>query len=488
MIAFGDFQTPLPLAAEVCALVERTGWRPATIVEPTCGTGSFLAAARSRFPAATHILGLDINPEHVARARGVLPECGGGMHAEVVVGDFFRTDWHALLAPLPRPWLVLGNPPWVTNAALGVLGADNLPVKATFPGLSGLEARTGKSNFDISEWVVVRLLEALQGNEAVLAMLVKTSVARKTLARAWRDGLAVRRAALYRLDARRWFGAAVDACLLTVATGGGRSARDCTLHAALEPSSVESVFGWRDGALVADVTAHARVRELAGAERTVWRSGVKHDCARVMELHRAGDRWRNGLGETVCLEPDRLHPLAKCSDLDRGRPPSRWVVVTQRRTGEDTAKLEHEAPQTWAYLLRNAARLDGRASTVYRGRPRFAMFGVGPYAFQPWKVAVSGLHKRLRFRVVGPVDGQAVLLDDTGYLLACRGRAEAERTARLLTSELAQDFFRAHVFWDAKRPITGELLGRLDLGALARALGAGGPCLSAQRRGRASPR
>jgi len=100
-----------------------------------------------------------------------------------------------------------------------------------------------------------------------------------------------------------------------------------------------------------------------------------------------------------------------------------------------------------------------------------AVFGVGPYSFATWKVAISGLYKRLRFRVLGPVAGQPHVLDDTGYSLPCRSESEARFLLKLLESEPAQEFFAARVFWDAKRPITIGLLGQLDLAKLAAELG-----------------
>ena len=39
--------------------------------------------------------------------------------------------------------------------------------------------------------------------------------------------------------------------------------------------------------------------------------------------------------------------------------------------------------------------------------------------------------------------------------------------AELLNSEAARGFFRSFVFWDSKRPVTAQLLARLDLGRLA---------------------
>ena len=51
----------------------------------------------------------------------------------------------------------------------------------------------------------------------------------------------------------------------------------------------------------------------------------------------------------------------------------------------------------------------------------------------------------------------------------------------LLNSEPArQGIFSAFVFWDAKRPVTIDMLRRLDLSALACELGSEGPLQAAQ--------
>ena len=184
-VEFGDFQTPYALARKVCELLRSIGVLPESIVEPTCGKGSFLQAAATTFPDCAATLGFDINPEYVQVANTV---AGADVHCE----DFFEKDWPGTLAPLPEPILILGNPPWVTNSTVGTLGGTNLPTKSNFRRLKGLDAITGKSNFDISEWMLVHLLELLSGREAVLAMLCKTTVARKVLNHAWRMNLAGR--------------------------------------------------------------------------------------------------------------------------------------------------------------------------------------------------------------------------------------------------------------------------------------------------------
>ena len=288
------------------------------------------------------------------------------------------------------------------------------------------------------------------------------------LEHAHRRELALHDASLHRIDARASFGAAVDAGLFCFGTRRA-AAIACSVHAELDAERAEGEIAVRGGTLVADAAAYDRARPVLGVADPPWRSGIKHDCARVMELRADGDALINGLGERVTLDPATIFQLCKSSDLARGdvSRAHRWVIVPQRRVGEDTARLEREAPRTWAYLSRHRDRLDARRSVVYRGKPPFSIFGVGDYAFCPWKVAISGLYQPARFTLLGPVNGRPVMLDDTCYLLGFDREDEARAALELLRSPAAADVLDAHVFWDMKRPITKEILGRLELARLA---------------------
>ena len=138
---------------------------------------------------------------------------------------------------------------------------------------------------------------------------------------------------------------------------------------------------------------------------------------------------------------------------------------------KDTSQIEHNAPRTWDYLQSPANLLDRRASIIYKNRPRFSVFGIGPYSFAPWKVAISGFYKRLDFRCIGPVDGKPVILDDTCYFLPCQTEDDAGFLANMVNSKSARGFFRSFIFRDARRPVTVQLLGSLDLGLLAKEIG-----------------
>jgi hypothetical protein len=188
-----------------------------------------------------------------------------------------------------------------------------------------------------------------------------------------------------------------------------------------------------------------------------------------MELTHAEGRLRNAFGERVNIEDDCLFPLLKSADLASGRVDAarRWVIIPQRHLGQETDSLRAWAPKTWRYLDLHRNVFEHRASSVYRGKPPFSVFGVGDYTFAPWKVAIAGLYKSLRFCVVPPIDGKPVIFDDTCYFLPRRSAQEARATHALLDSEAARQFFDARVWWGDKRPITKDLLERLDLGKLA---------------------
>ena len=110
------------------------------------------------------------------------------------------------------------------------------------------------------------------------------------------------------------------------------------------------------------------------------------------------------------------------------------------------------------------------------------MFGVGPYSFAPFKVAISGLHKAPAFRAVRPRDGRPVMLDDTCYFLPCSSAAEAAALSALCNDPIALAFLGSASFPEAKRPITKALLQRLDLGAILERADRGGSGTAPPRR------
>lgn len=460
----GDYQTPPGLVAAVLDRLEALGIPHARVLEPTCGRGHFVAGLLGRPGPPAEVRGFEIQDEHLEIARAI---SGGGSIVDLESADVFAVD----LATRPRwestgPLLVIGNPPWVTSAALGRLGSDNRPARARIDGLSGLDARTGRSNFDLAEAVWHKLLKELAEPDATIALLCKVATARNVLRWASRTARPIASASIHRVDARRWFDASVDACLFVVRLGPVASYQ-AEVYPGLGAEVPEATIGVVDDLLVADLDSFRRASVAFGRYPRAWRQGVKHDAAAVMELIERNGGWINGRGETVDVEPEHVYPLAKGADLARPLPrPSRGVVVTQHRLGEDTTSLLDRAPRLWAYLKAHADALAARRSKVYEGRQPFAMFGVGDYSFAPHKVAVSGLHKTPRFRAIGPVGGRPVLLDDTSYFLPCDDAHEADRLAARLNGPVARSLLASLCFADAKRPVTKAILQRIDLDRL----------------------
>jgi hypothetical protein len=474
---FGDFQTPLWLAQQVCALLSARGIQPVSLLEPTCGVGNFLAAGLDRFSQIEQLTAADINPDYVTQAQKRLASQSSVMQ-QIFEADFFTTDWPDILETLPQPILILGNPPWVTNAALSTLNSDNLPQKENGGQTRGIMAITGGGNFDVSEWIIQRLLDWTVDQDVTIAMLCKTAVARKLLHHLWQNRLDVGQASIHLIDAKAAFDVSVDACLFLYQTQPLTYKKSCPVFADLSLEQPVAHIGFQEGQLIANLEYYQRWQHLAQSGKVVykWRSGIKHDCARVMELTRLDDVYVNQMGKSYTLEDDYLYPLLKSSDLAnrtsaRRDGDERWLLVPQRRVGAPTRPLQHSAPQTWAYLQTYGRLLDQRKSRIYQNRPRFSIFGVGGYSFAPWKVAISGLYKHLNFVAVGPIEGKPVMLDDTCYFLPCANETEATLLAALLNSTAAQEFYQARIFWDAKRPITSKILQQLDIMVLAQMSG-----------------
>ncbi len=463
-IEYGDFQTPDILANQVCQKLVELGIRPDVVIEPTCGVGAFVEAAERAFPTAHKIIGVEVNRSYLATLAERIELSPSHLRIDLHEGDFFKFNWPALLRAQTGTILVLGNFPWVTNTQQSIIGGANLPEKLNLYGNNGIDAITGKSNFDISEWMLIQTAEWFRGRPGYLGMLCKTAVARKLLKHLYSKQFGLRHAAIYRIDAREHFDAAVEACLLVCEFDPSAHNYDYDVFAGLSGDSSQRV-GYRDGVVIRDLDAFDRSAYLFGESSHKWRSGIKHDCAEIMELHKVAGTYRNVLGEVVDIEPDFVFPLLKGSDVANNRLSAtiRYLIVTQRFVGESTDGLRKIAPKTWAYLEAHVHHFDSRKSRIYQNNPRFAMFGVGPYTFLPWKIAICSLYKTLGFRLVGQIENKPVVFDDTVYFLSFDQEDEARQVFGFLTSSEATNLLSSLIFWDEKRPIKTSVLNNLRL-------------------------
>ncbi len=469
---FGDFQTPISLARKVVeVLIRNHHVKPDVVIEPTCGKGAFVLAAHEGFKSA-FIQGFEINTAYVSEANSSLKAAFDIDRAFVKEADFFETDWSKILSKFSGYVLIIGNPPWVTSSELGILNSRNIPEKSNFQNRKGIEAITGSGNFDISEWMLLQHIKWLSEREGSIAFLCKYSVARKVMRQVRQSAEHRFFGHIYSIDAKAHFGASVEACLFVLTTDAGNA--DCEVYESLDSDKASQIIGERDGYIVSDVIRYEMWRHLKGQDpRYIWRSGIKHDCSKVMELEPVGGNYKNGFNESVILENIYIYPLLKGSDIGNGRVSSyrKVVLVTQNNVGEDTSKIKYIAPKTWNYLVEHRRYLDDRKSSIYNGKPDFSIFGIGSYSFKQWKIAISGLYKRLQFSLVAPLDGKPVIFDDTVNFLSFDTEDEAKFVFHLITSSPSLEFIESMIFWDEKRPITSQILRRLSLKNVASELG-----------------
>lgn len=472
---FGDFQTNLILAGKVCRFLKDKGCAPEILIEPTCGRGNLVLSALEIFPSLRRVVCVEIQPHYVKALKYSIldfylerSEIAERPEIDIFCADVFRFDFSSLNLGSGEV-LVLGNPPWVTNAALGALRSENLPRKTNYKKVSGLDAITGKANFDLGEFVLKTMLENFSRQRGHIGFLLKNSVIKNTVQAQQTLQFNLCEMQEMKINAEAEFDAAVDASLFFAEFSDKRIGFTCE-SGDFYSGRVDRKFGWSSEKFVADVVSYEKYKSFDGVSPFVWRQGVKHDCAKILELECCGEnRFSNARGEIVDLEPEAVFGFLKSSDLKLSqiRNPRKYSVLTQTKTSETPERYLSRFPKLLRYLKSHAEVFAARKSSIYRNRPPYSMFGVGDYTLAPYKVAISGFYKQTRFSLVHPHKKKPMLLDDTCYFLGFNRLEDAEFVLELLNSEETQNFLKSIVFFDAKRSITKDILMRIDLRRIA---------------------
>ena len=121
------------------------------------------------------------------------------------------------------------------------------------------------------------------------------------------------------------------------------------------PDSVESEFGWVDHKFVSDVALYQKSKAFDGHRLFIWRQGVKHDCSKIFELKMVNNKYINDFTEELTLEDDLILGLAKSSDIQSPliSMPRKYIILTQKRVGEDTSYPADKYPNIHGYLTAN---------------------------------------------------------------------------------------------------------------------------------------
>jgi len=460
---FGDFQTPLELSSLMINIIKDKNIHPDIVIEPTCGIGNVLLTAHDSLnPKKT--IGIEINNDHYNALLNKINE----KNICIINNDIFISI-DSIKENINNKDICLftGNPPWVTNSELCSINSTNIPEKENIKNLRGIEAITGKSNFDITEYIIIKLLEEFKINKCVFAFLCKTSVARNILKHCWKKNIQYNEALIFPIDSKKYFNASVDACFFIIDAMQKMSTKECKVFDSIEQRNYKSTIGIYKNTMIVNMDTF-KSHNYLGECNYKWRNGIKHDCSKVMEFDIKNNSLVNGYGETVDIEHALLYPLLKSSDVANGKIEVRKkILVTQKQVGENTDYIKTKYPRTWQYLNDYIADFNKRKSSIYKNKPKFSIFSVGEYSFYPYKIAISGLYKNINFKILYPIDKKPIMVDDTCNFISCNNESEANTIFSLLTNNNTSIFLESIIFWDSKRPITTEILNSIDIRKIA---------------------
>lgn len=473
---YGDFQTNSDLANKVTLHLSSKTISPEVVIEPTCGKGNFIIASLRNFKNIKNVFGVEIYKPYVWETKFNIVDFflsnpnSDKPEISIVHCNVFDFDFKEIAKKhSTNDILVIGNPPWVTNSKLGSLNSTNLPKKTNFKNHSGLDAMTGKGNFDIAEFITLTMIETFQNMKGNLLLLVKNSVIKNIVFDQNKNRYKISDIEKHCIDSKKEFNVSVEAALFYCKLNS-LPTFECTEFDFYNNLKSQLKFGWLNDKFVSNIDTYIHTKEIDGECPFVWRQGLKHDCSTVMELDKVNGHYINGLNEEVKLEDGLVYGILKSSDLKNTviNQTRKFTIVTQKKVGQETKYIKTEYPKTYQYLTQHQANFDARKSSIYNNKPLFSIFGIGDYSFKPFKVAISGLYKTFHFTLIMPQDNKPVMLDDTCYLIGFDKIEFAVYTLILLNSDTTVQFLQSITFPDAKRTFTKDVLMRIDLLELAK--------------------
>jgi len=472
---YGDYQTPYNLAEKVCKILVHEGVNPSIVIEPTFGLGHFIISAINNFNNIKQIYGVEIQKSYAYEFKKKIINLSSELmnkNFSITVNneDLFKHQIPSSLLETDDDLLILGNPPWVTVAELNKLSSSNIPKKSNIKGLNGIDAKLGKSNFDIAEYIIIKLLDTINSTgKGTLAMLCKNATAKNIIHSVKDSDWNITSIKLFNFDAKKEFNVATDASLFFAKIGEQNKVKTytCDVYDINNPSTKLRSLGWVKNKFVSNIKEYVKASKIDNVSQLTWRSGVKHDSSKIMELSTDDEKYLiNGLKEKLDIEDTFIYNLLKSSDLNKETIPNKTrkkVIITQSKVGQDTSFIKERSPKLWNYLSRHKEKLDKRGSSIYKKNPSFSIFGIGDYSFAPYKVAIAGMYKKSNFSLVMPIKQKTVMLDDTCNFLSFNKYKDALFTFLILNSELVQTFLKSITFMDSQRPYTIETLKRIDL-------------------------
>jgi len=462
--ALGEFYTPDWLADHVLDQVGYEGDPRTRLLDPSCGSGTFLMAAirRIRDWVAAHrdecrvsdaelgqailqnVVGFDLNPLAIMAARANYLIAIGDLLPDVSDAEIPVDLRDSILDPtdthLPFD-CVVGNPPWIAW--------DNLPAdyrEATKPlwqryglfSLSGTAARHGGGKKDLSMLMLyVSADRHLRPGGRLGMVITQTLFQSKGAGDGFRrfrlgddgDWLEVRR--VDDMVALRPFNDAAN-WTATISLRKGRptsypvpyvqwrpDSENGALHRTCQAEPIDADrpsspwflrpegFTTRLTDLVgpSDYTAHLGANS-GGANGVYWVRVLDAADGGVL-IENVAEKSKRGLDRVrQTIEPDLLYPLVRWADVSRFHAePSVHILLAQdvqTRTGIDPAVMRREHPKTTAYLDQFEPLLRARAAfkRYQPDKPFYSMYNIGTYTVAPIKVVWRRMDRQINAAVV----------------------------------------------------------------------------------------
>lgn len=466
---YGDFQTNRNLATQVAKYAFKKNDSIEFVLEPTCGKGNFILASISQFKSLKKVVGVEIYKPYVWKTKiriltyFLKNSYKSKPEIDIIHGNAFEFNYSDLAKSTKHlETLIIGNPPWVTNSELGSIESDNLPKKSNFKKHSGLDAMTGKGNFDIGEYISYTMLKCFENHNGIFAFLIKNSVVKNLIQDQQRNLFKIGHSEKLNIDSKKEFNVSVSACLFLTHLNNEPdfTCKEFDFYS----QEYITTFGLYKDKFVYSVEDYDKTSIIDGKSIFTWRSGVKHDCSNVMEFEQVNGHFINGLGEELNLEKKLVYGLLKSSDLkeDRINNFRKFTIITQNKIGQETNYIQAELPLTYHYLTSHKDYFEKRKSSIYKDKPAFSIFGIGDYSFAKYKIGISGLYKSTHFTLICPNNSKPLMLDDTCYFIGFDKLQMAEIAHYLLNSDLVQRFLKSIIFSDSKRSINKDTLMRID--------------------------
>ena len=445
----GEYQTPLYLTDIICEYLKNNlKISPDIIIEPTCGIGNFLKSISKIYPKK-QLYGIEIDKTKLDKIKNTIP------HLKLINEDIFTFKFSSF--DKTNSFLIIGNPPRVTRYEL-LKTKSNISINPNFKNLKNNDIKLDNANFDISEYIILKIINEFKNTRTTMAFLCEKTVPRNIFIELIKNNIKYSFIKQINFNSYKKFNLETETCLFIIQFGETiMKNKTCEVCDISNPSKVLYKFGFLSREFYIDTIS--QIDEKFSFE---WKQGVKHDCAKIIELTLENNQLVNKNNYPVNIENLLVYPLLKGGDLKNPivNETSKYIIITQQKTGQDTTYIKSEAPKTWQYLNDNIKYFNTRKSNIYKNTSDFCIFSIGKYSFKKYKVAISSFNKNLLFSLV--YCEKIMMLDNACYFLSFENYDDAYITMLILNSQLVKRFLKNIVSLDSKRPFSKKILKRID--------------------------